>query len=362
MSSSKIFLDKAWFVEKEKTIVVNGDITVSLFLFESGVHALRIKNRWGEVVMLPFQGQQIWSCAFDDKELAMKSMFAQPVATSDYLGTYGGFLLHCGATAMGVPSEEDTHALHGELPNAVYQKAFFDAGSDEQGRFISVGGAYEHIVAFNHHYLAEPQATIREDSSLIDVAMSVTNLKSTEMDLMYMMHINFRPTDNGELVYSAHAVPEKVRPHVSVPSHMKSAGVEKLVEFMHQLEEKPDLHHVLKPGLAFDPEIVFTVIYESDSNGDAHSMMVYPDGYANYVSHRPEELEFGIRWISRSKDQDALGLVLPATAEHKGYLAEKEKGNLKTLTGGKTSSFHARAGLLIPQEAQKMRGTIADIL
>ena len=120
--STTINLDKSFFSEKEKVLVVNEGICASTFLFDSGVHGLRIKNNCGDVVILPYQGQQIWSCNFHGHELAMKSMFSEPVATREFLRTYGGFLLHCGATAMGVPSEKDKHPLHGELPNAPYQK------------------------------------------------------------------------------------------------------------------------------------------------------------------------------------------------------------------------------------------------
>ena len=44
----------------------------------------------------------------------MKSMFDEPNLLRQYLETYGGFLLHCGATAMGALSAEDTHLQHGD--------------------------------------------------------------------------------------------------------------------------------------------------------------------------------------------------------------------------------------------------------
>jgi hypothetical protein len=54
--------------------------------------------------------------------------------------------------------------------------------------------------------------------------------------------------------------------------------------------------------------------------------------------------------------------VLPATAEHKGYCAEKAKGHIKTIPPGGKISFHAKAGLLRPSEAEEMRKKIRDIL
>ena len=48
-------------------------------------------------------------------------------------------------------------------------------------------------------------------------------------------------------------------------------------------------------------------------------MQVHPDGTADYIGHRPDQLDHGVRWICRTPDQDALGICLPATAEPEGY-------------------------------------------
>ena len=61
---------------------------------------------------------------FDD------AVFAEPVAASDLLSSYGAFLVHCGATAMGNPGPEGRHPLHGELPQAPFQTARLLAGAD----------------------------------------------------------------------------------------------------------------------------------------------------------------------------------------------------------------------------------------
>ena len=48
--------------------------------------------------------------AFLGRPLTMGSMFEEPVADRrTILQTYGAFLLHCGATAMGDPGSEDSH-------------------------------------------------------------------------------------------------------------------------------------------------------------------------------------------------------------------------------------------------------------
>jgi len=98
--------------------------------------------------------------------------------------------------------------------------------------------------------------------------------------------------------------------------------------------------------------------YLADGAGWARSMMVHPDGYASCIRHRPSQLRHGVRWISRTPDQDALGLILPATAEPEGYTAEKAKGNVKTLPGGAMWRCDMELGALTAEEAQAMAADI----
>jgi hypothetical protein len=284
----------------------------------------------------------------------------QPYPTRNYLQTYGGLLLHCGFTTMGVPSSQDTHPLHGELPNAPYQKAWLAVGEDDKGPYIALRGEYEHMVFFNHHYVAHPEVRLRAGSTLIDVSITITNCKGADMELMYLAHANFRPVDNGCLIYSAPCDPQHVRVRRSIPSHVHPGPG--YAEFQTALAENPGLHIVLLPGLAFDPEILFTLDYEHDAEGWCHSMQVHPDGSADYIAHRPDQLPFGLRWISRTPEHDSLGIVLPATAEAEGYLAERQKGNIRILPSNAQARFDMTLGYLSPAEATSMSDQIAAIL
>lgn len=355
-----IELQKTFFTDTEKTLVETDSLSASLFLFGSGVHAVRLKNELGEIVVLPFQGQQVWDARFFGRSLTMKSMFSQPYPTQTYLNTYGGFAIHCGATAMGVPTAADSHPLHGELPNAPYQTAQLLVGQDERGPYLAVTGSYQYTVAFNHNYVARPLVKLHANSSRLPLSLTVENLKNTDMELMYLAHVNFRPVDNGRLVYSAPCDSEHVRVRGSIPSHIKPAAG--YAEFLAELEADPEKHNVLAPGLAFDPEVVLFVDYQTDAAGWAHSMQLHPDGSADFISHRPDTLTHGVRWISRTPDQDCLGIILPATAEPEGYSAEKAKGNIKILPAKSSITFEMEVGALSPAEAQTFGEKIAAIL
>ena len=264
---------------------------------------------------------------------------------------------------MGVPSPDDSHPLHGELPNARYQQAYLQVGSDDKGEFLALGGRYEYIVAFNHHYCFEPLVKLYAGSTTFPITSTLTNLKKTDMEYMYMGHGNFRPVDQGRIVYSAPCTPEHTRVSINIPAHIKSSHpIEEFKAFLESLQTNPKKHTVLTPDLILDPEVIFFIDYQADADGWAHSLQVHPDGYAHYLKHRPEELEKGVRWMCRTPDQEALGLFLAATAEHQGYLKEKEKGNIKVLPAGKSTIFHLEAGLLAPDEAKGIEAQIATIL
>jgi hypothetical protein len=357
-----VHLHPRFFSEVERRIVSHGELGAAAFMYPGGVAGLRLANSRGAIVVLPWQGQQVWDAAFDGRTLTMKSMFDRPRPTREYLATYGAFLVHCGATAMGVPvpAKGDTHPLHGDLPNAPYDAAFVAAGTDARGEYLAVGGEYRHTIAFTSNYVARPLVKLYEGSAMFSIAIGIENLKRTPMDLMYLAHVNFRSLDGGRLVYSAPCTPKTVRVRTSIPSHVRPpAGY---AEFLQELARDPSRHNVLAPGLAYDPEVVLYLDYLADADGWAHSMMVHPDGYASCIRHRPSQLGHGVRWISRTPDQDCLGIVLPATAEPEGYAAEKAKGNVGTLEGGASVLYEIEAGLLTPAEAKTEEKAIKGIL
>jgi len=129
-------------------------------------------------------------------------------------------------------------------------------------------------------------------------------------------------------------------------------------EFLRELDADPARHLLLHPQLRFDPEAVFFLSCAADEAGWVRSLMVHPDGWASYIGYASANLDHAVRWISRTPDQDCLGLILPATAEPDGYLAEKKKGNVKILAAGQSVSFELEAGLLTPEQASIMEREI----
>jgi hypothetical protein len=359
MHTTNIHLYPDQFNRKETLIAESGCLRASTFCFDSGVLALRLVSDISELVILPFQGQQIWSAIINGRDLTMKTFFDQPYPTRDLLSTFGGFMVHCGSTAIGSPGPQDHHPIHGELPNAPYETAQVVLGEDQSGTFIGLTGTYRHKRTFNFNYIAQPLVKLYSGSSIFDLSMTITNLRQTPMPFMYLAHINFKAVDNGEIVYSTPCDPEHVKVRASIPSHM--AMKPGYSDFIERLKLHPEDHLILKPELHFDPEIVFYIQYLADEAGWTRAMQVHPDGNADIIKQRLDQLNHGVSWISRTPDQQALGLE-PGTAEVDGYTLENEKGNVRLLETGQSFHCDIKIGTLTPAEVIKERETIQHIL
>ena len=331
MLSDHVIIDlhSVQFGPAETVLARHAGLTASVWRYRSGVAALRIANELGHIAALPFQGQQIWDAAFLGRRLTMGSMFEEPVPEVDFLQTYGAFFLHCGATAMGDPGLEDRHPVHGELPNARYPEARLVIGRDERGPFMGLTGSYHHRIAFGGHYVAEPTVKLHGRSSRISAEMRIRNLRHTPMELMYLAHINFRPAAGAVLVDSVPADAAHIRVRSALPPPLiPSPEYSRLID---KLERDPASHKIIDPGAAIDPELVLALNPLADESGWAHGMQLLRDGSADFVSHRPDQLDHCLRWLCQTPSESALGLMLPATAEAEGHAAEMAKGNVRLL-------------------------------
>ena len=355
-----IYLNQKQFGDREQVVASCGTLSATTFRYRSGVCGLRLMNAHGATVLLPFQGQQIWSATFGGRDLTMRSMFTEPRPVPEFLHTFGGFMQHCGLSGIGGPGPEDTHALHGELPNASYQEAYLISGEDQRGPYLALGGRYRHTVAFALNYIAQPLVRLYEDEKRLQITMTVTNDKRSPMEFLYLAHTNFRPVNGGRLVYSAPSTRDQVRVRTTIPRHISPAPG--YTEFIDQLAQDPSAHETFTADLAFDPEVVFFIDYLADGAGWAHTLQIHPDGSADYLRHRPAELPRATRWISRTPDQDAVALAEVGTGEPEGYTAEKRKGNVRVLGPGEKFSATFEAGYLDPDAAARLEAHVQEIV
>jgi hypothetical protein len=330
------------------------------FTYSTGVQGLRIENPRGHIVVLPYQGQQVWDAVFHGRRLTMATIFPEPVRSPLLLDSYGAFLYHCGARRMGTPAPEDDHPLHGELPAAAYSTACLLFGEDEGGRYLGVSGTYQYARAFGDKYRATPTVKLYEDRTVLEVSMDVENLTHHPMDLMYLCHVNFHPAENGQIIQAANWDQKDMAVRSSIPSHVTPTP--KYLAFLAALNKDPGVTRVLRPEDQYDPEVVFYIRnLRADAQGWTHMMQKHTDGSADYISYDVKVLDHTVRWILQHPDQKVAGIALPSTCDPEGYTAEKKKGNVRTLPGLGSAHFAVRAGYLEPAKARGMESLIGSL-
>lgn len=349
----KLNLQKNFFTDKAYTLVNHGEFMVEAFRYASGVEALKVENSKCSFIFTPFKGQQIWHFKVDGEEISMQTEVKEPQNTMTYLENYGGFLYHCGIISFGAP--DATHPHHGEIPNSIYDKAYIICDEDEGGKYIALGGELEHNTAFVRHYKFKPELKLYENSSVFKINVTIENLRSYPLEWSYLCHINFRPYEGAELVASTKYDNEHIKLY-------RSEGSPELQAYFDKLEKDfTIMNTVNRAEQVYDPEICFGVRYETDENGRAYTMQDTGKA-ACYVCHPADILTNGVRWISRTNNEDAMGMVLPATGEHLGYENAKAKGQLRTLEADGKISFSMEAGYIDADEAKSVREKITAIL
>lgn len=343
--TGEIRIEKKFFSEKPKELVSIDSLKAQAHTYDSGVYGIKLENENGFITILPYMGQMIWDVVFGNRNLAMNSTFSDPVPTDLFLYTYGAFMFHCGALRMGCPGPEDAHPLHGELPCAGYKNVKIIIGEEKRGKYIGVTGTFEYNLAFGAHYYATPMVKMYENSSVIEISMHIENVSNYPMELMYMAHINLRPVINGRIIQTLAWSKNDLIVRDSIPGHIIVSDEYK--RFLSKLKDNPELTRIIRNEDVYRPEVVFFLSKpKTDDNGFAHFMQVHPDGTSDYISYKPGEFDHAARWFCIDEDKQALGLVIPSTADAEGYTSEKRKGNIKIIEGKKSKSFSFIAGYL----------------
>ncbi|WP_414705892.1 aldose 1-epimerase family protein [Pseudomonas sp.] len=346
---TRFALTPSQFSGVETPLLESADFRVSAWIYPSGVLALALENQRGRLVVLPYQGQMIWSAVFDGCDLTMRNMFSQPRPSPTVIGTYGCFMFHSGLLRNGCPGPEDDHPLHGEMPCAAMDSAWLEVGEDAHGAWLRLGGEYEYVQGFGDHYQARPSVTLRPDSALFEIGMQVTNLAGKPMELMYMAHMNYAYVPGGRFVEPLGV--EQIRVRSSVPAHVRPTP--QWSAYMDELTQDPSRLQTLDTPELYDPEIVcFFDGVRADSDGNAHFLLEHPQGPAFYTRYRPEQFDHAARWILHNPDQQVAAFILPATCEPEGYRAESAKGNVRTLAAGESAQFSVTTGYLSAAERQ----------
>ncbi|WHP31399.1 aldose 1-epimerase family protein [Trabulsiella odontotermitis] len=336
--TTRIPLWRQLFTEQPRVLLENSDFSVTAFRYDSGIEGLRLQNSRGHLVILPWMGQMIWDAQFDGHDLTMRNMFRQPKPANEVVETYGCFAFHSGLLANGCPSPEDTHPLHGEMACATMDDAWLELDGDT----LRIGGGYEYVMGFGHHYHASPTVALHKASALFDITMSVTNLASVAMPLQYMCHMNYAYVPQA--TFAQNFPDEVLTLRESVPAHVKPTP-QWLAFNQRILQGEVSLKTLNAPEFC-DPEIVFFGDKLDRYTRTPEFKMIAPDGTTFVTRFSSNELNYVTRWILYNGDQQVAAFALPATCRPEGFLAAQRNGSLIELAPQQTRTFHVTTGVM----------------
>ena len=312
----KLYLRKSQFSLTETLLLETEHCKISTFCYASGVEAIRLIIGRGEYIWLPFFGQSLWSWKVDHIEQKFQGFVSEPdYAAINFLHNYGAFMVHCGITAMGNPSKDDTHLHHGELPLARYTDAWIELS---EGSYpVELCGRYRYAVPYLASYEFSPSLKISQDGTSLLVDSKLENLQNTTLDYMYLNHVNFSLEQVDELHYGVEEFSDK--------------SVTVLHETIPHAKEDP--HAFLHPSkiAEMNPEFVAIIKNQPSYGKVSVNTMKRHDKKKIWVAINTTTLDHTVVWMTKTLDRSACGFSLPSTAGPRGLLAETTHGNIKKL-------------------------------
>ena len=334
-------LNPSMFSEKEHRLLESDSYSATLFRYRSGVEAVRISAGRGEFIWLPYLGQQLWDWKIDGESQKFGGFVEEPSYGKNFLQNYGGFLIHCGMTAMGNPGPQDTHLHHGELPVSRFDEAWIEVRQQEGGEELSLCGSLHWKVPFIAEYRCFPSLRLAPDGLSMRAEVRLKNPAQARLDYMYLAHINFSfagarrllstmPFDHEHVVVRDAALPG--------------------------IEENPESLKRIDPAADYAPELVAIVDGSGSSGETIASALLRDDDSTFWVSQEKTGLDHYVVWMTRTADRGACGFQLPSTAGPRGFEAEKALGNIKSLSPGEEARLRFACGFCDARGGSPLRG------
>lgn len=334
-------LHPSMFAEAEHVLLSSPSCSVTLFRYRSGVEAVKISAGRGEFVWLPFLGQQIWDWKVDGASLKFHGFVEEPSYGKNFLQNYGGFLIHCGMTAMGNPGPKDAHLHHGELPVTRFDEAWIEIGQQDGQETLSLNGRLHWHVPFVAEYRLSPSLRIAPDGLSLHAEVRLENPTRSPLDYMYLAHINFSFAGARQVLST---IPFDGK-HVVVRNEI-APGMAANLETIKRIDRAAD----------YAPELVAIVDGRDSTEKTIASALLRDDGSAFWVSQEKQGLDHYVVWMTRTADRGACGFQLPSTAGPRGFEAEKALGNIKRLPAGEAATLRFACGFCDGQSDLPIEG------
>lgn len=123
-----------------------------------------------------------------------------------------------------------------------------------------------------------------------------------------------------------------------------------------RLKLKPDAHRRIRPGDVYDPEMVMALDFDAP---EAICLAERTDGYGDFIRFDRTALPHAARWISRTVDQQCLGLALPGTSEPDGLSCIRQNGQTMIIAPGAAFECAYQIGSVDPAGAEQLKADLS---
>jgi len=167
---------------------------------------------------------------------------------------------------------------------------------------------------------------------------------------MYLCHVNFAFAEGARIVQPVPFTREHVITRTAIPGHVTPNPDYRAL--LDALAADPARMRTLSEPERYDPEQVFYIKgAKRDADGLVRFLMARREGDAFAIAWDPAVMPHTIRWILANSDHRVAAFAMPATCEPEGYLAEKRKGNVRSLAGNARASFATRIDYIDKEHA-----------
>ncbi len=306
---------------------------------EDGVLAVDVTTGSGlDFTVLASRGLDVSSARFNGRSLAWRSAttdqhpaYFEPEGRGWLRSFFGGLVLTCGMTWMGMDCEDEGRSLglHGRVSHLPATSVHWDGNWAGDDYILSVSGKLREAIVFGENIQLTRRIWARMGESRFFIDDVVENLGYQRTPHMYLYHINIGfpiVCDNSRLISPSN----KVTPRDAVA------------------EENRENYHKMQPPTPAYQEKAYFHGMRPDTDGFVTTAIVNPNldgGLGVYCRYRQDELPYFCEWKMMDQGTYVVGME-PANALVLGRAKERELGRLQFLEPGERREYHLEIGVL----------------
>ena len=334
---------------RDEILKKTGDITqlggIKQYEFIDGVsrgmRAIDIKSPCGlDMTILPDRGMDISNLSYKSIPMNWKSATRETSPTYfedrgfQWLRTfYGGLVLTCGLTTMGMPSTDNGEelGLHGRISNISAENVFADGRWENDNYVMTVRGKVREAAVFKEKLQLERKITTWMDTPRVVMEDVVENIGHETSPLMILYHVNigYPVLDIGAELLESSAKIE--------PRDDEARDGEK------------DFNKFIEPVRGYKEKVYFHDI-EADSEGNSNVAIVNEGfsggkGIGIWLKFNKNNLPFMTQWKQMGMGDYACGIE-PVNSFPRGRKIEREEGTLKFIEPGEKIRYRLEFNIL----------------